>query len=45
MTVEQLEANYGHHHPEFQEEAVEAFGGRIGTAYRATMGRNSRQWR
>jgi integrase len=28
MTVEQLEANYGHHHPEFQEEAAEAFGGR-----------------
>jgi hypothetical protein len=28
MTVEQLEANYGHHHPDFQEEATEAFGGR-----------------
>jgi hypothetical protein len=28
MTVEQLEANYGHHHPDFQEEAAEAFGGR-----------------
>jgi integrase len=28
MTVEQLEANYGHHHPEFREEAAEAFGGR-----------------
>jgi integrase len=28
MTVEQLEANYGHHHPEFQEDAAEAFGGR-----------------
>ncbi|MBR1235170.1 hypothetical protein [Bradyrhizobium sp. AUGA SZCCT0182] len=27
MTVEQLEANYGHHYPEFQEEAAEAFGG------------------
>jgi len=27
MTVEQLEANYGHHHPDFQEEAAEAFGG------------------
>ena len=26
--VEQLEANYGHHHPEFQEEAAEAFGSR-----------------
>jgi hypothetical protein len=25
MTVEQLEANYGHHHPDFQEEAAEAF--------------------
>ncbi|WP_375787716.1 hypothetical protein ACE10Z_09675 [Bradyrhizobium sp. Pha-3] len=28
MTVEQLEANYGHHHPDFQEGAAEAFGGR-----------------
>jgi integrase len=28
MTVEQLEATYGHHHPDFQEEAAEAFGGR-----------------
>ncbi|MCC8942808.1 hypothetical protein H8A97_42655, partial [Bradyrhizobium sp. Arg62] len=28
MTVEQLEQNYGHHHPDFQEEAAEAFGGR-----------------
>jgi hypothetical protein len=28
MTVEQLEANYGHHHPDFQEEAAEAFGER-----------------
>jgi integrase len=28
MTVGQLEANYGHHHPDFQEEAAEAFGGR-----------------
>jgi integrase len=28
MTVEQLEANYGHHRLEFQEEAAEAFGGR-----------------
>ena len=28
MTVEQLEQNYGHHHPDFQEEAVEAFGRR-----------------
>jgi hypothetical protein len=27
MTVEQLEANYGHHHPDFQDEA-EAFSGR-----------------
>jgi hypothetical protein len=26
MTVEQLEANYGHHHPDFQEDAAEAFG-------------------
>jgi hypothetical protein len=28
MTVEQLEQNYGHHHPDFQEEAAEAFDGR-----------------
>lgn len=28
MTVEQLEAGYGHHHPDFQEEAAGAFGGR-----------------
>jgi integrase len=28
MTLEQLEDGYGHHHPDFQEEAAEAFGGR-----------------
>lgn len=28
MTLEQLQASYGHHHPDFQEEAAEAFGGR-----------------
>ena len=28
MTVEQLEEGYGHHHPDFQGEAAEAFGGR-----------------
>lgn len=28
MTVEQLEEGYGHHHPDFQEEAAGAFGGR-----------------
>ncbi len=28
MTVEQLQENYGHHHPDFQSEAAEAFGGR-----------------
>jgi integrase len=28
MTVEQLEENYGHHHPDFQNEAAQAFGGR-----------------
>lgn len=27
MTVQQLEAGYGHHHPDFQEEAVTALGG------------------
>jgi integrase len=26
MTVEQLEQNYGHHHPDFQEDAAEASG-------------------
>jgi len=28
MTLEQLENGYGHHHPDFQEEAAEAFSGR-----------------
>jgi integrase len=28
MTLEQLQENYGHHSPDFQEEAAEAFGGR-----------------
>lgn len=28
MTLEQLQENYGHHHPDFQEEAAEAFSGR-----------------
>jgi hypothetical protein len=27
MTVEQLEANYGHHYPDFQEGVAEALGG------------------
>ena len=27
MTLEQLQENYGHHHPDFQEQAAEAFGG------------------
>jgi hypothetical protein len=27
MTVQQLEQGYGHHHPEFQQEAVAALGG------------------
>jgi integrase len=26
ITVEQLQENYGHHHPDFQSEAAEAFG-------------------
>jgi hypothetical protein len=30
MTLEQLQENYGHHHPDFQEEATEAFGRRRG---------------
>jgi integrase len=30
MTVEQLEKGYGHHHPDFQQEAASAFGGAIG---------------
>lgn len=28
MTVETLEATYGHHHPDFQDEAASAFGGK-----------------
>jgi hypothetical protein len=28
ITLEQLQENYGHHHPDFQEEAAEAFSGR-----------------
>jgi integrase len=28
MTLEQLENGYGHHHPDFQEEAAGAFGQR-----------------
>lgn len=28
MTLEQLEENYGHHHPDFQEEAADAFNSR-----------------
>lgn len=28
MTLEQLQENYGHHHPDFQEEAAEAFSAR-----------------
>jgi hypothetical protein len=28
MTVDQLEEGYAHHHPDFQEEAASAFGGR-----------------
>jgi hypothetical protein len=27
MTVQQLERGYGHHHPDYQEEAVAALGG------------------
>ena len=27
MTVQQLEAGYGHHHPDYQQEAVAALGG------------------
>jgi integrase len=30
MTVQQLEQAYGHHHPDYQEEAVGAFGGQFG---------------
>jgi integrase len=30
MTVQQLEAGYGHHHPDFQQEAVAALGGQQG---------------
>ena len=30
MTVQQLEATYGHHHPDYQREAAEALGGTYG---------------
>lgn len=30
ITVEQLEEAYGHHHPDFQEEAAKGFGGKRG---------------
>jgi integrase len=30
MTVQQLEQGYGHHHPDYQEEAVAALGGQRG---------------
>ena len=30
MTVQQLEQGYGHHHPDFQEEAAAALGGQHG---------------
>jgi integrase len=30
MTVQQLEQGYGHHHPEYQEQAVAALGGQHG---------------
>jgi hypothetical protein len=30
MTVQQLEQAYGHHHPDYQEEAVAALGGQHG---------------
>ena len=27
MTVQQLEAGYGHHHPDYQQDAIAALGG------------------
>jgi integrase len=30
MTVQQLERDYGHHHPDYQQEAVAALGGQHG---------------
>jgi hypothetical protein len=30
MTVQQLERDYGHHHPDYQQEAVAALGGQYG---------------
>ena len=30
MTAQQLEQGYGHHHPEYQEQAVGALGGQFG---------------
>jgi hypothetical protein len=42
MTVEQLEANYGHHHPDFQEEVAEAFGSRGRLEWHCVY--NQRRW-
>ncbi len=40
MTVQQLEEGYGHHHPDYQEDAVAALGGQHGA--RNTMNKKRR---
>jgi hypothetical protein len=42
MTVEQLEQTYGHHHPDFQGEAAEAFGGRAENVSSSRQSRGSK---
>ncbi|MGJ5201828.1 hypothetical protein [Bradyrhizobium sp. SZCCHNS3002] len=42
MTVEQLEQTYGHHHPDFQGEAAEAFGGRAESPSLSRQSRTAR---
>ena len=41
MTVEMLEDRYGHHHPDFQDEAASAFGGQRQSS--AIQGRRERR--
>ena len=40
MTVQQLEAGYGHHHPDYQQDAIAALGGR--RAARNTVNKSRR---
>jgi len=41
MTVQQLEQGYGHHHPDYQEEAVAALGGQHGARNTVNKGRQT----